>query len=72
MIQDILHKYGTVSSPSAEVKSIKDLQFRYMGLYFTADWCGSCVRSSPALKKIVEKIEEIHPGAFKLLTIRLD
>lgn len=57
MIFDYLSKYGPINNTrTSETTDIKGLGFKYLGLYFTADWCSSCVRSSSALRRIVEKI----------------
>lgn len=62
MIYDFLAKYGPVSNTqTSEVSDLRELPFKYLGLYFTAEWCSSCVRTSSALKKILQKISLAHP-----------
>jgi len=36
MIFDYLTRFGALSSPHAETDNIKNLSFKYLGLYFTA------------------------------------
>lgn len=73
MIYDFLSKFGPVSdTQTSESCDIRDLHFKYLGLYFTAEWCSSCVRTSEGLKKMVSRINSAHPGLFKMITIRLD
>lgn len=56
MIFDYLTKLGALSSPDSHVESIKSLSFKYLGLYFTAEWCSSCIRTAGSLKKAIEKV----------------
>jgi thiol-disulfide isomerase/thioredoxin len=71
-MEDELARLGELVSPGARVDGVRDLRFRYLGLYFTARWCSACVRQAPVLKRIVERIEQTNPGVLKLITIRLD
>lgn len=50
---------------------VKALSFKYLGLYFTADWCGACVKLARTLPNLLNKV---NSGAdfFKLITFRLD
>ena len=73
MIFDEFSQFGPITNTQTlETSDIKNLTFKYLGLYFTADWCSGCVRTSSALRKIVERINNLHPDALKLITIRLD
>jgi thiol-disulfide isomerase/thioredoxin len=71
-MEDELARLGELVSPGSRVDGVRDLRFRYLGLYFTANWCPACVRQAPVLKRIVERIEQSNPGVLKLITIRLD
>jgi len=50
---------------------VKALNFKYLGLYFTADWCGACVKLARTLPNLLNRV---NSGAdfFKLITFRLD
>ncbi len=50
---------------------IKSLSFKYLGLYFTADWCGACVRLAKTLPNLLTKVNQGNDW-FKLITFRLD
>lgn len=40
-----LHSFGAVEkAQTKESIDLKDLSFRYLGLYFTATWCSYCVK----------------------------
>jgi hypothetical protein len=52
MIFDYLSKFGPLSSNDSFSPDLKSLSFKYLGLYFTAEWCSGCERTSMALKKM--------------------
>lgn len=73
MIYDFLSRHGPVTNTqNGQTTDIKNLQFKYLGLYFTAVWCSSCVRTADSLKNTIAKINQAHPDLFKMITIRLD
>ncbi len=73
MIYDFLSRFGPVANTQGpETADIKDLPFKYLGLYFTAEWCSSCIRTSESLKNAVLRINKAHPDILKIITIRLD
>ena len=72
MIFNQLEEFGSlIETKQNKELNIKDLYFRYLGLYFTADWCGSCVKLSKFLPSLVSKING-QTQDFKLVTFRLD
>ena len=50
---------------------VKTLKFKYLGLYFTADWCGACVRLGKNLPNLITKVNR-GTDLFKMITFRLD
>ena len=50
---------------------MKSLKFKYLGLYFTADWCNACVRLGKTLPILLNKVNQ-GADLFKLITLRLD
>ena len=50
---------------------MKELNFKYLGLYFTADWCGACVKLVRYLPSLLNKVNQAS-DLFKLITLRLD
>lgn len=71
-IMDMLEKVGTlIDCKSGKEGTLKDFQYKYLGLYFTATWCSYCVKIVNKLPLLVEKINQ--NGEFlKLITLRLD
>lgn len=71
-ILDWLDKFGEVEHvKTSETASIKDLPFRYLGLYFTATWCSSCVRVADKIPHLLATVNK-KGNFFRLLTFRLD
>jgi thiol-disulfide isomerase/thioredoxin len=71
-IFDYLSELGPLTSPVSEAPNFTSLNFKYLGLYFTAEWCQACKQTSPTLVDIIKKIEKKSPGTFKIITIRMD
>lgn len=47
------------------------MKFKYLGLYFTADWCSACVRLGRTLPSLLNRVNQ-GSDLFKLITFRLD
>lgn len=56
-IIDFLGQLGPLyDCRTGQEKPLREHQFRYLGLYFTAVWCGYCVRVVDRLREAVEKV----------------
>ena len=71
-IIDYLSSFGSlVDSKSGKEGTVRDFQYKYLGLYFTATWCSYCVQIVNKLPAIIDRVNK--KGEFlKLLTLRLD
>jgi hypothetical protein len=72
MIFNQLEEFGTLlDTRQNEEMEIKALSFKYLGLYFTADWCGACVKLVRSLPPLINRVNQ-GSDLFKLITFRLD
>lgn len=60
-----------VNHQTGEEKTLKDIPFRYLGLYFTATWCSYCWKIKDKIPILLNVVNKKGP-LFKLLTFRLD
>jgi hypothetical protein len=57
MIFNQLEEFGTlIDTKNDEEMEVKSLKFKYLGLYFTADWCNACVRLGRTLPSLINRV----------------
>ena len=56
MIFDYLKQYGQLINQEKETTHLAELKFKYLGLYFTADWCSYCWKLVKVLPSLVKKV----------------
>lgn len=71
-ILSLLSQYGPVlNSKTGEEKPLKDLPFKYLGVYFTATWCSYCWKIVDKMPNLLAAVNS-RGSHFRLLTLRLD
>ena len=71
MIFEYLKRLGSLKNSEDQTSTIDNLKFKYLGLYFTAQWCRSCHMLAPHLKNLYEEVNK-NDHLLQMVTLRLD